>query len=69
MNFNSLNKSLMYQYLYHSDPAEKEEQRQQIARQTKEYLAKGHKIHVYDIQINRDIASFSEHKQKKNCHE
>ena len=65
MNFNSINKLLMYQYLYHSDPAKKEEQRQQIDRQTKEYLAKGHKIHVYDIRINKDLTSFSKHKQKK----
>ena len=55
----------MYQYFYHSDPAKKEEQRQQIARQTKEYLAKGHKIHVFNIQINKDLISFSKHKQKK----
>ena len=68
MSFNPY-KSLMYQYCYCIDPIEKKEQRQQIAQQIEEYLAKGHKIHVYDIQKSKDLPSYSKPKQKKNCHE
>ena len=58
------NQSLLYRFRYAIDPVEKEEQRQRIARQTEEYLARGKKIHYFGNGERAEPDGVSQRKKK-----